>query len=222
MTARRLDVRRGRAPGRAHRGALAMAWLSACTSSVVEPALEPGEVLLVAALDADGRVLEARAWSGATDRVDVPEGGALAGFAFPADALVDEDGVVLPLDAISVRLSSAVPSGGCGRCFGRAGAAPQVLRGGESCPPPLFSRPIALWGEASDARLLAAREELRLDAPGDCACRSAAEPPTPEAVDFTLRPVSPGAGFWPVERLALTSSGAVGLFGEHLARIVGA
>lgn len=191
----------------------------ACTDATVVPELGPGEALLLAVLDGEGRATRAIRWSGAVDHLDVPRDGALVGFALPSDAFIDQDGAPLSLETLGIRVASDLPTHpeSCGRCFSRADSAPQAMRRAESCPPPLFARPLLLLGEATAEVIERAREDVRLDAAGACPCRVSVRPGPADLRDLDLRPVAPEGGLWPVEQVALTSSGTLGLFGEHLA-----
>lgn len=191
----------------------------ACTDTTVVPELEPGEALILAVLDGEGRTTRAIWWSGAVDHLDVPSDGALVGFALPSDAFIDEDAVPRSIETLGVRVMSELPTHpeSCGRCFSRADSVPQAMRRAESCPPPLFSRSLLLLGEATAEVIERAREDVRLDAPGACPCRVSARPGPADLHDLDLRPVAPEGGLWPVEQVAMTSSGTLGLFGEHLA-----
>lgn len=204
----------------------ASAALLACSAreNVTLPVAGANPRVLLVSADPELEVTEVTWWRGEALEVEVPASGALVGFAFPEGSFVDEAGAELdPVGLAAAALGSdPVHPEGCGRCFARAASAPQTLRQGERCPVPVFSEALLLSGAPTreDAEVL--RSRVLIEGPGPCRCPRPRASAPPQAVDLELLPASDALGAWPVEAWALHPSGALGLFGEHVARRVGA
>lgn len=147
-------------------------------------------------------------------------------------ALIDASGA--PVDAAALGAAQARHRGqaneglgSCGRCSYLAHRAPQVVNPGDSCPVPAFSQG-AVWVAGDDGRscrasadetlcaagsdeeralLDLARSEVRLEFPGECACKGPA--PTPSRRDLEIRALTPGPDPTPMEVLTQTPRGEV-------------
>ncbi|MBI4822211.1 MAG: hypothetical protein HY791_38485 [Deltaproteobacteria bacterium] len=175
-----------------------------------------GELAAFVVMGAD-RTVELAGWVGERSEVEVsdPEV-AVVTFAFPRDRLVDLDGLPLGqqiLDATRVRgLADSASEGSCGRCVAHDRANRLLALAGSSCPPPEFARTEV---QGDRARAEGARDLVRLDFPGDCACGRLEV--GPERPTLSLEP-APGFD-WTFSKLSETVGG-FGVFGEHVSRRV--
>lgn len=197
--------------------------LLACSPEdfVAVPDLSPGEALLLISVDDAASVHAVAWWEGTAERIEIPPDGALVGFRFPPEGLRDELGAALALSEVHLRAAETptVHPESCGRCFALAETAPQFLRRGESCPVPPFAEAQVLQGALPPERLEALRARVRLEELSACPCDVEAVVTPPGDRDLELRPLSAQLGAWPVEALAVSSSRAIGLFGEHVAEV---
>lgn len=126
----------------------------------------------------------------------------------PRAALVDELGAPLSDDAVRalvVRGTHEPSESACGRCMSPAFRPPQILRSGESCPPPPFAAVGAAATESAGA--------LRIDRPGPCAC----EPHTPSTLPIQpkLFEVATHADPWTSRLVIGGADGTVTLIGAR-------
>ncbi|MBI4815390.1 MAG: hypothetical protein HY791_03995 [Deltaproteobacteria bacterium] len=153
-------------------------------------------------------------------------------FGFSTSDFVGPDGASVSdaelsgLVARSARRSGARST--CDTCTAASRRAPQVVFPGDSCALPAFARVFVSQpgntklvevrpGEDVEAEAL--RSQIRMDWPGECANRDEVVPTPPRSSRFEV--LYPKTDPWPIEVVAQTADGTIGLFSEKLALRVG-
>ncbi len=167
-----------------HSPALVALVALACTPRIETHAIEleagPGDLIVVAAGDVEGRLLAT--WrlpaSGGSASVDLERAQAMFVFRVPAAQLVGPDGLPSPDAAERIRVELAGQDQGCG-CLAPPGADGWPQLSGQRCPLPGrfgFGERFD-GGRLSEAAVARAGAGLRVVVDGDCAC----QPRPPEA-----------------------------------------
>lgn len=206
----------------------------ACSGGTEIPLEVSTEQLVVVLATVDGRPSAAlrRREPGQAFEVESDPETPIFTWVIDPEQLLDPSGAPISADVLAStkarhRGDPADDVGACGRCSDLSHRAPQVINPGDSCPVPAFTKG-AVWVQGDDGRscrgsadgtlcppgsdleqglLYAARDEVRLEWPGECACTGPGSAPSRRNLD--IRSITPEVMPAPMEVVTQTPTGQV-------------
>lgn len=199
---------------RARAATLSVCCLWACAESTEATVdLEPSQRLALIAVRANGEIAPVPRLIGqGSIPLALEEGSTVISWVFDGDDLIDPNGRALDDTAKDELRIGTDPNQGCGRCLQLKASEPRMIHDGTSCTIPRGLEVKKHAGDPSEDAIEALRKKVFIHSPKPCACTDTAIPPPPPA---NARAMAPVPGLEPLEKVAVTSSGAVALFAER-------